>query len=123
MTRYEAPMSQTLPLYTFRDRHFAPAGNTVVSAAPLSRVVKVYGGGGLKGESGLIAAFGGAATFRDEDTGDLYLGVWGKRNTSRFRRQLREAGANIVTIKTPPPGRLVRFTQGERKQQTSGDLT
>jgi hypothetical protein len=48
------------PVYVFREPRFAPAGDTVVCAAPLDLVVSVYGGGGLKGEGGLSAAFGGA---------------------------------------------------------------
>jgi hypothetical protein len=48
-----------IPLYVFRGGPFSPAGNTVVTAAPLDVVVSLYGGGGMKGEAGLEAAFGG----------------------------------------------------------------
>ena len=34
---------------------------TVATAAPLALAVSVYGGGGLSGEGGLDAAFGGSA--------------------------------------------------------------
>jgi hypothetical protein len=44
-----------------------------VTAAPLTVVVNVYGDGGLKGESALVEAIGGSATFRNDETGDLYL--------------------------------------------------
>jgi hypothetical protein len=33
------------PLYVSRERHFGPAGNTVVSVAPIDIVVVAYGGG------------------------------------------------------------------------------
>jgi len=94
-------------IYHFRDRHFSPAGDTVVSAAPLTVVVNVYGGGGLKGEGALVEAFGGSAIFRNDETGDLYLGVWGARNASRFRQTLKEAVKGIDVVKGQPPGRLV----------------
>jgi hypothetical protein len=46
-------MSQRFPVYIFRDSHFASAGDTVVTLAPIDLVVSVFGGGGLKGEGGL----------------------------------------------------------------------
>jgi len=94
-------------IYLFRTRRFAPAGDTVVSVASLTVVVNVYGGGGLKGEGALVEAFGGAATFKNDETGDLYFGVWGARNASRFRRTLREAVGDIMVAKRQPPGRFV----------------
>jgi hypothetical protein len=49
------------PLYIFRDRHFAPAGDTIVYAASAELVISAFGGGGSKGEDSLSAAFGRAA--------------------------------------------------------------
>ena len=112
-------VGQPSSVYVFRDRHFAPAGDAIVSAAPLSLVVAVYGGGGLKGESGLLAAFGGAVTFRDDETGDLYFGVWGARNASRFRRTLREAVKDIAVVKGQLPGRLVWWHTQRRPRRTT----
>jgi hypothetical protein len=43
-------MSQRFAVYVFHAVYFAPAGDTVVSAAPLEIVISTYGGGGLKGE-------------------------------------------------------------------------
>jgi hypothetical protein len=100
-------MVQHPPVFVFRSTHFATAADTVVSAAPLDLVVTVYGGGGLKGEGGLAEAFGGAALFRDDDTGESYLGVWGARNASRFRHTLKEAGVNLSIVREPPRARLV----------------
>jgi hypothetical protein len=76
----------------------------------LELVVSVFGGGGPKGLAGLEAAFGGAAFFRNEEAGFQYLGVWGARKASRFRRSLREAGASLDIIREPPPARLVFYT-------------
>lgn len=39
--------------------------------------------------------FGGSAIYAAPD-GQDFVGVWGKRNTSRFRRFIREAGAVVV---------------------------
>lgn len=43
-------ITQPCPVYVFRSAGFAPAGNTVVSVAPLDRVIAVYGDGGVIGE-------------------------------------------------------------------------
>lgn len=51
------------PVYLFRSPGFAASGDTVVSVAPLDRVVAVYGDGGVVGEGGLSSSFGGAAVF------------------------------------------------------------
>ena len=94
------------PLYLFRSPGFAPSGDTVVSIAPLEQVVAVYGGGGVFGMDGLSAAFGGAAIFRNDATGAEFAGVWGARNASRFRRQMRESTA-VVLCREAPDARLV----------------
>jgi len=100
-------MGERYPVYVFRDKHFAPAGDTVVIAATRDLVVSVYGGGGHNGEGGLSAAFGGAAVFTNDNEGLSYLGVWGARNASRFRAALRRSGAVLDIVREPPPGRLV----------------
>src|SRR5262245_2077594 len=109
-------MHQALTVYVFRDRHFSPAGDTVVCAAPLDLVVSVYGGGGVLESGGLSAAFGGAAFFRNDETGTRYLGVWGARNASRFRSGLRRSGAALEIVRDPPPARLIFF---ETKARTA----
>jgi len=78
-----------------------------VTAAPIDLVVSVFGGGGMKGEQGLEAAFGGSAYYRNEATGEAYLAVWGARNGSRFRRLLRESGAILQIVSGEPPARLI----------------
>jgi hypothetical protein len=108
-TRPRMSVTDRVAIYVFRDPHFAPAGDTFVSAAPLEAVVRVYGGGGIKDTAGLSAAFGGAAVFRDDATGKYHLGVWGARKAAKFRNALKQSGVEIELIKRPPPGRLVWY--------------
>ena len=93
-------------IHVFRSAGFAPSGNTVVSIAPVEKVVAVYGGGGAFEADGLRAAFGGAAVFRHEGTGALLTGVWGTRNAARFRREMR-ARMPVVLHREAPDVRLV----------------
>ena len=94
------------PVHLFRSSSFAPAGNTVVSVAPSERVVAVYGDGGAFGERGVASSFGGAVVFRNEASGEYFIGVWGARNASRFRRDLR-ARTEIAIVREAPDARLV----------------
>jgi hypothetical protein len=98
--------SQKIPVYVFRGGPFSPAGNTVVSAADLDAVVKVYGAGGIHNSAGLSKAFRGAVFFRN-DSGQSFLGVWGARKASKFRSALKQAGLNIELVRSPPPARLI----------------
>jgi len=52
-----------------------------------------------------ILPLGGWIALTDDVTGKAYLGVWGSRNARRFRRMLRERGANITTVRGDQPGR------------------
>jgi len=111
-------MEAASPLHIYRDPHFAPAGDTVVAAAPLDVVVDAYGGGGLVGEAGLSAAFGGAIVFKNHLTGACFLGIWGKRNAARFKAAL-EAQGDVEVIDGPPPARLQHFSKtGRRPKHT-----
>jgi hypothetical protein len=111
-------MGERSSVYVFRSAGLAPNGDTVVSAAPLDLVVSVYGGGGLHGAEGLERTFGGAAFFRNEQTGDSYLGVWGARNASRFRAAIRATGANLEVVNRSPTARLVWWsTMGSRPKR------
>lgn len=117
-------MVQRSSVYVFRSAGFAPASDTVVSVAPLDLVVSVFGGGGLRGEGGLAAAYGGAAFFRNDETGNSYLGVWGARNAARFRRTLRVAGVDFALIREPPQARLVwTETRGTRPPRRAAETT
>jgi hypothetical protein len=102
------------PIYVFRSPQFSPGGDTVLSAAPVDCVMAVYGGGGVVGEGGLAAAFGGAAVFRNETTGACLAGVWGARNASRFRGEMR-ARMNVLVVHETPDARLVFW--GAEKQR------
>lgn len=101
-------MMTSCPVYLFKSPAFAPAGDTVVSLAPMDQVVSVYGGGGVWGEGGLSSAFGGAAVFKNDASGERFAGVWGARNAARFRREL-QTHIPINIRKEAPGARLVFF--------------
>ncbi|WLS04913.1 hypothetical protein [Shinella oryzae] len=107
-------MTSPCPVYLFRSAGFAPSGDTVVSVAPLDCVVAVYGNGGVIGEGGLSSAFGGAAVFKNDASGDCFVGVWGARNASRFRKELR-AHMQIAVHKEAPDARL-SFWEAEKER-------
>ena len=109
-------MSQSIPIYVFRSLRFAKS-ETTVTAAPIELVVSVFGGGGLKGERGLEAAFGGSAYYRSEATNEAFLAVWGIRNGSLFRRLLAESGATLAMLSSEPPARLVFHNSGQKGQR------
>jgi hypothetical protein len=95
-------------VYIFRHAAFSSAGDTIVCAAPRDLVISTYRRDGINGAGGLVTAFSGAALFRNEEAGSSYLGVWGKRNASRFRTALR-AHAELNLIYAAPPARLVWY--------------
>lgn len=97
-------------IYTFRDSHFSPAGDTVVSVAPRDVVVAIFGGGGVWDNGGLVVEFKGAVVFRDDETRKFFLGVWGARKAAKFRNAIKNSGCEIELLKTPPPGRLVLYS-------------
>jgi len=103
--RGERITEPSIPVYLFRQSGFAPSGDTVVSVAPLESVVAFYGAGGVVGEGGLVSAFGGAVVFRNDVSGACYIGVWGARNASRFRSDLR-ARMEIILLRHAPDARL-----------------
>lgn len=61
-------MSEEAPVYLFRRGGFA-ASESVVCVAPREIVASTFGAGGIKDTAGLIAAFGGAVVFGDEEGG------------------------------------------------------
>ncbi len=67
---------------------------------------------------GISKVFGGSCAFRNDDTGALFIGVWGKRNSQRFRNALRQAGLLLEIVRECPPARLVvSSTTGIRSPQ------
>jgi hypothetical protein len=72
-------------------------------------------------------AFSGCATYRRWDVGRSwflrwirrnYVGVWGRKNGSRFRRFLRERGAELIIERSEPSDlRLAYYsTQSTRRR-------
>ena len=102
-------MADKLDVYVFRDTHFAPDGDTLVCVAP-SRGMKRFI---TKGE--VSRAFGGCAVYR-RPLWTTYVGVWGDRNGSRFRRFLRERGAELTIHKeAPAKSRLLYWTTKDHR--------
>lgn len=56
--------------------------------------------------AGLSNLFGGHMSFGHLFSSNEYLGVWGHRNASRFRRVLREHLGEIEIVHAPPPARF-----------------
>lgn len=111
-------MAEPTAIYLFRSEAIAPGSSTIVCAAPTHLVVAVYGGGGHHDQRCLSLAFGGNAFYRNEETGETFLAVWGARNASRFRASLRRNG--IITImREPPPARLAWFCREGQRPPTS----
>ena len=46
--------------------------------------------------------FGGLARYEDKKTGEEWIGVWGARKASKFRRLLREHGTTLIVVKSIP---------------------
>lgn len=92
-------------IYLFRSEAIAPGSSTVVCAAPVDLATAAFGSGGRHNEEGVRRAFGGNAFFRNSETGERFIGVWGARNASRYRTALRRH-ARIAIVREPPPARL-----------------
>ena len=116
MTADKRVQTDELPVYVFRTKDIAKS-ETVATVAPLDVIVSVFGGGGLKGATGLEAVFGGSAYFQNEETGAAYLGVWGSRNGGHFRSRLRQAGVLFTVVKEPPPARFKWFSTAKRGER------
>lgn len=86
----------------------------MVTIAPIDRIVAVYGG---EGGGGLSDAFGGVAIFLNDATGERFAGVWGARNASRFRREMRESMPVVLRRETPPVRLALWSTHGKRPAQ------
>jgi hypothetical protein len=100
---YNAPMSNPLDVYVFRDGPFAPSGDTVVCVGERAPVEAHLGSGQVQ------SLFRGSAVYTNDATKQDYIGVWGVRKTSRLRRLLREQGAQLVIHAKPPPGVRLRY--------------
>lgn len=103
-------MRTPLDVYVFRDRHFAPIGDTVVCVSDRESMEEVFAGQRMQ------ALFEGRAVYTSDETKQDDIGVWGKRKASRLRRLLREHGADLRVHRVPPPGvRLRHWTTHSRR--------
>lgn len=98
-------------VYVFRDWQGA-----VANAAAGEHVIRAFGS-----LAALSTYFGGYMTFGRLFSSNEFLGVWGYRNASRFRRILRERLGELEVIHSEPPARHSgtelshrRLTAGER---------
>jgi hypothetical protein len=101
---------ERLPVHLFRAMHPSAHRSMLACAAPIDLVISVYGGDGIGGKDGLMAAFGGVGVFKNDDTGQRFLSVWGPRKAEIFLAALRASGADIEVVRRPPPARLVLYT-------------
>lgn len=108
------------PVYLFRGDSAFGFAKTLVCVAPLDCVVSVYGGEGISGEEGLSAAFGGYVVYKNDTSGARLIGVWGARNASRFRSDLR-AHVQITLLKEAPEARcILKSTHSGRPKVSRG---
>ena len=104
-------MSDALDVYVFREPAFSPDGNTLVCVAPARGMKRFIS------KREISQAFGGCAVYRRR-LWDAYVGVWGDRNGSRFRRFLRERGAELTIHKEAPTNmRLLYWTTRDRRPE------
>ena len=120
-------MAHTLDVYVFRDPHFAPDGDTLVCVAERAKMERFIG------KNEVAWAFSGVAVYRREGrtrSGILslvsalvwrkrtYVGVWGRKNASRFRRFLRERGAELAIHRNAPSDiRLAYWTTANERRR------
>jgi hypothetical protein len=90
-------------VFVFRADWFADGRSQPIAAkAPLEWVCKFIS------ESEFQDLFGGYSIWRSPvvSTADMpgrAIGVWGRRNVSRYRRILRERGADFTVVNDPGP--------------------
>lgn len=98
---------QRYVVYMFRAMHPASRRSMLVCAAPYDLVVSAYGGDGINGRGGLLAAFGAVSIYRGSDAALTYLAIWGPRKAGSFLATLRRVASVIEITRHPPPARLV----------------
>lgn len=108
-------MNARLTTYLFRDGHFAPSGDTVVCVADRATVEAALGRGQME------VLLRGGAVYTDNATKLDYIGVWGVRSASRFRRFLRECGFEIVIDRQRPPNVRLRYFTHHRRRKLNRD--
>jgi hypothetical protein len=96
-------MSAQPTAFVFRDRHFAPSGETLVCVSERDFVEKTLGVERLK------VLFKGFVVYTSNATKQDYVGVWGRRHSSRFRRMLREHEPSLTISRARPADVRLRF--------------
>lgn len=89
-------MAQSVHLFEFTETAFVVGSDPVVCIASLSTVLQ------FMTLSELDEAFSGYASYRQAPWMTQYVGVWGRKNCQRFRRFLRERGAEVVLLRERP---------------------
>src|SRR5690242_985911 len=89
--------------YLFRDPQVNHGGDAVVCVIDRQIADERLGVDRLK------TLFGGCAVYTTPG-GQDFIGVWGARNASRYRRFLRERGATIVIMRGRPQYARLRYT-------------
>lgn len=84
------------PIKLFEFRGFVVADDTIVCIAPLSTVLP------FMTLAELSEAFSGYVSYRQAPWMMRYVGVWGRKNCQRFRRFLRERGADVSLRRERP---------------------
>lgn len=69
----------------------------------------------------LQRGFGGYMTFGRVFSSHEFLGVWGHRNASRFRRLLRERLGALQIVHAPPPARHAGSNMGKGTRPTPAE--
>lgn len=92
------------------------AGDVCRCAVPTTAIIATFGS-----IAQFEAFFGGGTTYGLPSNPE-YLGVWGRRNTSRLRRLIRETLGPVEIIDSEPPARMTtsryngrRLTHSERE--------
>ena len=109
------PMLRQLTVFEFREGSFVVGSDSVTCIAPLAMLRQLMTLEEING------AFSGYASYLQAPWKARYVGVWGRKNCQRFRRFLRERGAEIVIQRERPPQlRLTSFyTNGTRTKVRS----
>ena len=89
-------MAKAVHLFEFTESAFVVGSDAVVCIAPLSTVLP------FMTLAELDEAFSGYASYRQAPWMKRYIGVWGRKNCQRFRRFLRERGADVALRQERP---------------------
>jgi hypothetical protein len=105
-------MAQQVHLFEFPETAFVVGSDALVCIAPLSTVLP------FMTLAEINEAFSGYASYRQAPWMMRYVGVWGRKNCQRFRRFLRERGADIALHRERPNYlRLTSYvTHGKRNR-------